>query len=578
MARELQERLRIRGRLVALTPLHVGGLGSHFDTDLPLARDGQHRLVVPGTSLAGAMRAWCEMAFPQVKKDTKDAGAPENLGWNVVKALWGLRRQDDREAKEAGDDAGHASYILIEDARVELPNGAVVEVRDHVGIDRVLGAASERIKFDRAVLPRGTTLHLMMEVELPKRHDVKGSEVVEELPKRAGAVVGQLLRALQAGEIGIGAARTRGLGRVKLEGLAIERFECGERASLLALLRGDAPEQKPITDQKLRQREPSLTPQSSPRLTFKITWVPVGPLMVKAGFDGMGVDSLPLTSAMGDGRCALVLPGSSVKGALRGRAELIVRTVLGAAAGQRGEMEKTGGKRKDQRQRFIDHLQVPLVRELFGTPGESAARAEERGDDDVPDEEPLLGRSALAVDDCYASQTTPHERWREVIKADFLTLVRRPWDGVGPALKPTVHVAIDRWTGGAADQLLYSVLEPHDVGWEVLRLDLDLARVPAGKHEAVAALLLLTLQELVLGRLPLGFGTMRGMGALSVEHITVSGQGLGGLLEPLNGTLTWGDEKEPLASELAQRLKTLREPWLDWITEARQSKAREASP
>ena len=63
MAREIRERLVVRGALEALTPLHVGGIGSDADSDLPLARNGRGLFYVPGTSLAGPLRSWCEAAF-----------------------------------------------------------------------------------------------------------------------------------------------------------------------------------------------------------------------------------------------------------------------------------------------------------------------------------------------------------------------------------------------------------------------------------------------------------------------------------------------------------------------------------
>ena len=565
MARKIEEHLIVHGRLVAQTPLHVGGLACHFDTDLPLALDGRHRLVVPGTSLAGAFRAWCEAAFPITAKHD----------WDVVKALWGLRRQDEREWEHAGDDAGHASYILIEDARVELPAGAAVEVRDHVGIDRVLGAASERIKFDRAVLPRGTVLHLRMELELPSQHCAKGSERVDNLPRKAGAVLGHLLHGLEQGEIRIGAARTRGLGRVKLEGLKIETRACNSKPALLALLQGQTLNGSDLTAANLRKRDAKLTPTRPPHITFEVQWRPLGPLMVKAGFEGNAVDSLPLVSDLGGNACALVLPGSSVKGALRSRAEQIVRTVLTAHADE--------DSASDVRQRFIDQLQLPLVRALFGAPGESSERATPLGDDSIPSDEPRPGRAALAVDDCYARQTMPQDDWRQVVDADNLRAACGA--ETGPSFKPTVHVAIDRWTGGAADQLLYSVLEPHEVPWEVLRFEIDLMRLRAGRYEggheeereAAVALFLLTLRELVLGRVPLGFGTMRGMGAIEVEAIEVTGTGLGGTsLEALEGRKRWEETK--LDDELRTHLQSLRQPWRRWIAAVQRSASEEARP
>src|SRR5438128_2649103 len=123
MARKIHSRLKIEGTLTALTPMHVGGYGDSPDTDLPLARNGEDKCYVPGTSLAGVLRAWCVKAF----------------GESLVNELWGFQK----------DDKGHASFVLIEDAIVDLPAGAAIETRDGVGIDRAWGVAAEGIKYDR---------------------------------------------------------------------------------------------------------------------------------------------------------------------------------------------------------------------------------------------------------------------------------------------------------------------------------------------------------------------------------------------------------------------------------------------
>src|SRR5690348_4601656 len=122
MARETTSRFRLRGTLIAKTPLHVGGHGDDVDTDLPLARDGAGELYAPGTSLAGALRQWCERAF----------------GRDAVNRHWGY--QDGEE--------GHASYVVVEDVPMNESASVIVEVRDGVGIDRRRGAAAENVKYD----------------------------------------------------------------------------------------------------------------------------------------------------------------------------------------------------------------------------------------------------------------------------------------------------------------------------------------------------------------------------------------------------------------------------------------------
>src|SRR5215213_3387333 len=63
MARRINSRLKIKGILTAQTPLHVGGYGESFETDMALAKNGNDEFYIPGTSLTGALRSWFENAF-----------------------------------------------------------------------------------------------------------------------------------------------------------------------------------------------------------------------------------------------------------------------------------------------------------------------------------------------------------------------------------------------------------------------------------------------------------------------------------------------------------------------------------
>jgi len=131
-----------------------------------------------------------------------------------------------------------------------------------------------------------------------------------------------------------------------------------------------------------------------------IDWAPAGPLLVKAGQEGIAVDAVPLVSAVG-AQVALVLPGSSVKGALRAHAERIVRTLLG-----QGRPAWVAGSRGDPKRRFLDAVDVPLVNELFGQ------RAQRPGPADAGDWLPGLG--ALAVADCFARHRLPAPQWQSL--------------------------------------------------------------------------------------------------------------------------------------------------------------------
>jgi len=496
----------------------VGGLGDDVDTDLPLARDGASRLYTPGTSLAGALRQWCE----------------ERFGVPLVDRIWGFQE----------DDRGDASHVFVEDAVIEGSDSVEVEIRDGVGIDRGTGAAAEHIKYDRAVLPRGTKLPLRLTIEIGQLH----------VRNQTLAMFAALRDALVAGEVRLGAAKTRGLGRVNLQPNAtISEQVFNTRAGILATLKAGR-EGAPIPVNELEEALQKHPPYEPPRLEITIDWEPLGPFMVKAGFDGIAVDMLPLMSGV-DGKLALVLPGSSVKGALRSQAERIVRTLL----------ERELSTETDPKRKFLLDVDLPLINEFFGLRGLSADDSMNRTDG-ISTNGPLPGLSALCVDDCYAVRRLNSDHWQRVLAAEKDQDLRAALDGASlKHWQEAYHVAIDRWTGGAAESFLYTMLEPHWVEWEPLRLTIDLARIANNHRSPAVSLLLLVLRDLAAGRLPLGFATHRGMGSVNVSKIRVAAKGTDGPLKGLDGIIY--ENGQPMEI-LAQSRADLNQHWQAWIASA----------
>lgn len=138
---------------------------------------------------------------------------------------------------------------------------------------------------------------------------------------------------------------------------------------------------------------------------------------------------------------------------------------------------------------------------------------------------------ALFVEDCYANHTMQPDAWSSVESAANQAELQTGLNQAG--LKDTqqaFHVAIDRWTGGAADGCLYSTLEPMGIEWQPITLKLDLHRM-GGWQSVGIMLLLLLLRDLLQGRIPLGYATNRGMGAIQVNSIAID---YSGLEAPLN--------------------------------------------
>ncbi|MHB1557392.1 MAG: RAMP superfamily CRISPR-associated protein [Isosphaeraceae bacterium] len=520
MARDIQSRIILQGTLVARTPLHVGGLGEDVETDLPLARDGADRLYVPGTSLAGALRQWCTARF--------DA--------TLVESVWGFQE----------GDKGHASHVLVLDAVIENADSVVVEIRDGVGIDRGRGAAAEHIKYDRAVLPRGTRLPLRLEFEVCRDRD----------RKQLLGMVAALRDALATGGLRLGASKTRGLGRVELLDARITEQVFSTREGIFKLLKsgGDG---TPVSQEELTEARDAFPPPESPQFEIMIDWRPAGPLMVKAGFDGIAVDMLPLVSGVGGG-LALVLPGSSVKGAFRSQGERIVRTVL----------DRDLSNQSDPKKKFLHDLELPLIDELFGLRGLSEEDMKKRTAN-IPESTPLPGLGALGIDDCYGTHQIAAAQWQEIVSAQTDQDLRvglnraflQPW-------QEAYHVAVDRWTGGAAEGFLYTVLEPHRAEWEPIRLTVDLGRLAEPHRLPAVALLLLILRDLVQARVPFGFATHRGMGAVKVSSITIDLRGTDDVLAALGGTIY---EKGQPTGVLTIARGALNQSWQAWIELARRN-------
>jgi CRISPR/Cas system CSM-associated protein Csm3 (group 7 of RAMP superfamily) len=429
---------------------------------------------------------------------------------------------------------------VVEDAVIENSDSVTVEIRDGVGIDRQWGAAAEHIKYDRAILPRGTQMRFNLTLG------------VENREKRAAALamIAVLRESLEQGQVRLGAAKTPGLGRIRLEGADLSEQTFGIRRGILDIL--CQRDRAVVAGGDLEAARKAYPTRPHPRLDIVIDWKPAGQLMVKAGFDGLAVDMLPLTSGIG-GQIALVLPGSSIKGAFRSQAERIVRTLLGIFTPP--WLEETNTKRK-----FLDAVELPLIDEIFGKRG--------RPNPDAPNEALLPGLGALSASDCHAQHHLTQQQWQAIQLAQSDGELRVALDAAGLQLwAETYHIAIDRWTGAAADGMLYSVLEPHRTEWEPIVFEVDLERLPKEEGVPAVALLLLVLRDLAQQRLPLGFGTHRGIGAAKIQSVRLTSHQVESPLDVMQEVSLPRGEITELPSGLRTRLNA---EWTAWIARSRQ--------
>jgi CRISPR/Cas system CSM-associated protein Csm3 (group 7 of RAMP superfamily) len=318
-SRQIGERWVIEGNLVLQTPTHLGNGDTDGIVDMPLLLDeATGRALLPGTSLAGALRNYLRERRHGFEQRAADA---------LIEALFG---------GEKGNDEGNQSALIIDDALGEMPG---IELRDGVRIDPITRTAKIDVdngilrgyKYDLQLLEAGTTFPLRMELLLSRGND-------QQQMKQMLALA---LHGLEAGEIAIGLRKRRGFGVCRVERWRVTRYDFTKPTDLLAWLAEDHPDWKFAPgDQRSGQHiadllEVSLEQVEDRRNRCRIhaQFIIDGSLLIRAGFgeQDRGPDTVHLHSARPGGARKPVLSGTSLAGALRHRAERILRTIGNAA-------------------------------------------------------------------------------------------------------------------------------------------------------------------------------------------------------------------------------------------------------
>lgn len=384
-------RVRISCRLRTESPLHCGDGGALEVSESPwkdLKKGGKGHIntlcrgptdpYIPASSLRGSLRQRCRDAV----------------------ALFG----------EARGDEGEAGALRVYDAFLRKARGAEGDrywnpterstLRDGVSIDPITGTAAKGKLFIFEVIPPGACFDVEMEADRLRQ---------DQLAELLGLLQGWDGSAAAA----LGKGRTRGWGRVSLDGTPVVKVLTDEDIVSWAADSKSGPPQLRAID------APTAHPPAPPDLIrIGLILRPDSPLLInepaRVRPKQQDADPFPNLEFMRDADGQALIPGSSLRGALRGRAGRILATI---AHHQGVDAQKAGES--------IDSL----IRELFGTEGQ---------------------RSILWLGDARATDTNLH---------------------------PQQFNAVDRFTGGVADKALYSVVAAdcaHLQGEAVL----DLARVP----------------------------------------------------------------------------------------------------
>lgn len=500
-------------------------------------RNGLGEAILPGRSIKGAIRA----AF---EEHMNELGFSEE----ELKSLWGgeMRREVGTRKKQRGDGTDEslplrASALTFHHAVVWDRTRGDLPHRMSTAIDRATGGAADGALFAYEYLPVDTTFEICVSAEAqdptrepPEDKDAQSTTPSKETkgtPPAPPALVEKALQAivtLLSGEfISLGGRTGSGWGAIDLrwkkvscKKVAILSEQAGnnESTDFLSVVFSQSEPLKFKSDSKLTGNRPSTSIRiewQAPSGLFvgmnkpdgikssKEDTVPAAPLRNWHLNDTHRADHGDATypKVAHEDKASLLLPGTSIRGALRSHCSRIARSIVSDSEGS-DELTMAEDVHK---QLAADPL---LVRYLFGT-------TEYRG--------------AVRIHDCEGQ-----------IPEDT---------GKDKPLKLTRN-AIDRVTGSAAHGALYSeLLYPHAT-WDPIEIEIDHAQLcrnicqdpgncalstvsasdqecerPAIKNRLRAAILLLTMAvtDLCKGVLPLGGGTGGGLGFIEVSCVRVNG-------------------------------------------------------
>ncbi|MBW2065328.1 MAG: hypothetical protein JRJ03_10405 [Deltaproteobacteria bacterium] len=479
----------ITATLRARTSVHIGSGEGNDLTDALLRRDAKGRPFIPGTAIAGALRALLTRLAPRLGSKPCAALTGDSHPCDcAVCHLFGDVNPSDSAAETAQSTA---SRLLVFNA---VPLGHLPRplFRDGVGIDRVTGAAARAgsVKFDLEVLPAGAEFESRMELRDPTDED--------ERLLAAG------LAEWEQGRMCLGGRVARGLGAFDLTNLEYKTFLLDQPEQLLAFLKDDQPWQRAQSQTGwLKAQLGALHPTPCPPQPDGVAraWVTLtgilqaqGPLLTNdiSTSDASGFDHAPLLTQCGDWQHP-VLTGAGLRGVLRSHAERIARTLATHTAGDKAD--------------FLSKCPAcSSVESRSDAPLASCHALLKKGNipsDKIVDDEHLC----LA---CRLFGSTRRGSRLIVEDAPYYSADCKP-----PTFKMLDFLAIDRFTGGGAEGLKFDAL----VLWKpAFQLSLHMDNPEPWELGWMA----LVLRDLAEGWLHVGFGAAKGFGQVTFQNWTVT--------------------------------------------------------
>lgn len=280
-------RLLVRGQVLLESPMIISS-GEKSDTDILVLKDTRGNPYIPATAMVGGLRHYF---FEQAQID-------DNI--KQLKYFWGSDKEEENKEET------FQSSLFMSD--LTLVGNASIVIRDGIKIDEISGIAEDKKKFNYEVVEPGAVFNFKAEVVL--------RECFNEYIFLK--VLSFIIKTLGEGKISLGSMTTKGFGRCRLDKVCCLKYDFKKKDDVIAWLEGNEGEniiQEIMSVKTYREKDDDLTIDT----IFKVK----NSIIIKSySSNPKDPDMVHITSNGKD-----VIPGTSIKGAIRARAERIINTL-----------------------------------------------------------------------------------------------------------------------------------------------------------------------------------------------------------------------------------------------------------
>lgn len=444
-----RNRYRFLARIVieTTTPLQIGSGNKSIKTDSLILRDVNGLPYIPGTTLAGLIRHELEEADREKLMGSQEEGS--------IITFTEARMIDNHGSVVDGLQDIESNRFLK--AFRQLP------IRQHVRISH-RGAAEKGAKFDEEVIMKGTRFCFEIEMLGKEENNLKNFE-------RLSAII-------QTPTFRIGSGSRSGFGAVKVVEYKHLALDMTKETDLELYLRKSSSLAEEWDGWKKSEDMKANQDMNANWTKYELRITPEDFILFGSGFGDENADMKYVQERhvkwSSDDKAEeklLIIPASSVKGALAHRTAFYYNQLTGVVIGSDGKL--TNGLNVDD----VTGKHNEAVKRIFGSEGE---KVEGKMKDKI--------RGNILISD----------------------VIEEKGDATDKILN---HVSIDRFTGGAIDGALFQEEVLYAKGHEIC-IDI-LVKNKAIEDKNVQKAFEHALTDIATGMLPLGGGVMRGNGCFT---------------------------------------------------------------